>query len=260
MGFVASSFSLFLILPDEAIELTLKSVGTIKTAARQASADANVISDLRRRIERQSATIDLVAQQANTTLKLGEQLSEKTASTVKKLDDLNETLTAANNQVLSGIKSLTGTDSFAYVIPQPTDQDGNVRLAIRSVGQNTLTGVKLTIYDMASFPYPEPQIINVGVMAADSIIPLEGVSLKAPIKPGEHGYSIEISAQNGIFDETIWFRTLLVNKQGCVSDSLQVFKRPTITEMRRKPTSRELRKRLLMQHGWHSYSPCENAK
>lgn len=174
MCFVASGFSLILIQPYRDIELTLKSLVKIKAAAQQASADANAISDLRRRIERQSATIDLVAQQANTTLKLGEQLSEKTASTLKKLDDLNKTLTAANNQVLSGIKSLAGTDSFAYVIPQPTDQDGNVRLAIRSVGQNTLTGVKLTIHDMASFPYPEPQIIDVGVMAADSLLPLEG--------------------------------------------------------------------------------------
>jgi len=138
MCLVAVTISLILLLPGRAIELTLKSVGTIKAAAQQASADANVISDLRNRIERQSAAIDSVAQQANTSLKLEEQLSDKAASAVKKIDDLNKTLTVANNQMLSGIKSLAGTDSFAYVIPQPTDKDGNVPLAIRSVGKNIL--------------------------------------------------------------------------------------------------------------------------
>jgi hypothetical protein len=260
MCLVAVTISLILLLPGRAIELTLKSVGTIKAAAQQASADANVISDLRNRIERQSAAIDSVAQQANTSLKLEEQLSDKAASAVKKIDDLNKTLTVANNQMLSGIKSLAGTDSFAYVIPQPTDKDGNVPLAIRSVGKNILTGVKLTIHDLADYPFGEPQVIDVGVMAADTIRLLEGVYLKAPTKPGDHGYSIEISAQNGIFDEGVWLRTQIVNKLGCVSDSLRVSKRRTVLESNKKPTPREIRTLMLIDQGWHSYSPCTTAK
>lgn len=228
MCLIAITVSLILLLPNRAIELTLKSVGTIKAAAQQASADANVISDLRSRIERQSATIDLVAQQASTTLKLGEQL--------------------------------TGTDSFAYVIPQPTDQHGNVRLAIRSVGKNTLTGVKLTIHDLANFPSGEPRVIDVGVIAADSIRPLEGLYLKAPTNPGEHGYLIEISAQNGIFDEELWFRMKLVNTLGCVSDYLRVSKRRTVSESQKAPTPQEIRKLMLIEQDWHSYTQCESAK
>jgi hypothetical protein len=250
MCFFAVFVGMTFVLPYRAIEITLKSVGSIKAAAQQATADAHAIADLRNRIEAQSAAID----------NLGEQLSEKTASAVKKLDDLNKALTAANNQVLSGIKSLAGTDSFAYVTPQPTDRDGNVPLAIRSVGRNTLTGVKLTIRDLADFPFGKPQVIDVGVMPADTIHLLEEVYLKAPTKPGEHGYSIEISAQNGIFDEDIWFRTQLVNTLGCVSDYLRVSKRRTVSETQKAPTPREIRTLMLIDQGWHSYSPCEAAK
>jgi len=120
--------------------------------------------------------------------------------------------------------------------------------------------VKLTIHDLADFPFGEPQVIDVGVMAADTIRLLEGVYLKAPTKPGDHGYSIEISAQNGIFDEGVWLRTQIVNKLGCVSDSLRVSKRRTVLESNKIPSPREIRALMLVDQGWHSYSPCTTAK
>ncbi len=162
--------------------------------------------------------------------------------------------------MLSGIKSLSGTDSFAYVIPQPTEPDGSVRLAIRSVCKNILTGVRLTIRDLEDFPQGSPLVIDVGVVAADSIHLLEGVNLNAPTKIGVHDYSIEISAQNGIFDEFLSFRTVLADNIGCVSDYLKVSKRRTVSKGSKKPTPDELRKSILINHGWHSYTQCDTKK
>lgn len=53
---------------DRAIEITFNKVGTIKAAAEQATADAKGISEIKKRIESQSATIDLIAEKAVTTI------------------------------------------------------------------------------------------------------------------------------------------------------------------------------------------------
>lgn len=58
----------FLILQERIIEFTVDGIGTIKSAAEQATADANTISDLKNRIEAQSATVDLVAKKATETI------------------------------------------------------------------------------------------------------------------------------------------------------------------------------------------------
>ncbi len=50
------------------------------------------------------------------------------------------TLWPTDNGVVSRIDTLTGRDSFIYVVPQPHDESGNVPLGIRSVGVNPLTG------------------------------------------------------------------------------------------------------------------------
>ncbi len=57
--------------------------------------------------------------------------------------------TAISERLSLGFDRITGGESFAYVVPQPHDNEGNVPLAIRSVGQNPLTGVRLTIHDIS---------------------------------------------------------------------------------------------------------------
>jgi hypothetical protein len=55
---------LILILYKRVTEVTIPHIGTIKAAAEQATADANAIAELKRRVENQSATVDLVAKTA----------------------------------------------------------------------------------------------------------------------------------------------------------------------------------------------------
>ena len=57
-----------LMLQDRAIEITVKGVGKIKAAAEQATSDANAIAEIKERIEAQSATVDLVAEKAASTV------------------------------------------------------------------------------------------------------------------------------------------------------------------------------------------------
>lgn len=52
------------ILQDRVIEISNKWVGTIKTAAKQATIDAKEIATIKERIEAQSVTVDLVAKSA----------------------------------------------------------------------------------------------------------------------------------------------------------------------------------------------------
>jgi len=58
----------FFVLQERVTELTIKGVGKLKAAAKQASADANKISELKSRVEAQSATVDLIAKEAASTV------------------------------------------------------------------------------------------------------------------------------------------------------------------------------------------------
>ena len=87
---------LALILYDRITELSVKGVGTIKTAVEQASADANAISKLKKRVEGQSATVDLVAKEAADAKQLVNALSEKNSKAEEKLSQLDKSINDGN--------------------------------------------------------------------------------------------------------------------------------------------------------------------
>lgn len=86
----------FLILQERVTELTIKGIGTIKAAAKQASVDANVISDLKARVEAQSATVDLIAKEASDAKQLVNDLSEKNLKAEEKLSQLDKSISDGN--------------------------------------------------------------------------------------------------------------------------------------------------------------------
>jgi len=86
----------FLVLQERVTELTVKGIGTIKSAAEQATADANVISDLKARVEAQSATVDLIAKEAADAKKLISDLSEKNSKAEEKLSELDKSISDGN--------------------------------------------------------------------------------------------------------------------------------------------------------------------
>jgi tetratricopeptide (TPR) repeat protein len=86
-----------LIVIDRITEIPVPYIGAIKTAEKQATSDAEKISKLKERIEAQSATIDLVAQNATDAKKLSteakslyEDLSNKNKIADKELKNISD--------------------------------------------------------------------------------------------------------------------------------------------------------------------------
>ena len=79
----------FLVINERAVEITIKNVGTIKTAAQKALVDAQQIAEIRKRIEAQGATVDLVAKEAADAKNLIEELSRKNGLAEKKLQEID---------------------------------------------------------------------------------------------------------------------------------------------------------------------------
>jgi hypothetical protein len=80
------------VLHERVTELTVKWVGTIKAAATQAVIDAGEIAEIRKRMEDQRATIDLVAKEATGAKRLSEDLSQKNQRAEQKLTELDQAL------------------------------------------------------------------------------------------------------------------------------------------------------------------------
>ena len=88
----------FLLIQDRATEITIAGVGTIKASAEKASEDARAIADLRKRIEAQSSTVDLVAQEATNAHRLSAELSQKSAIANRKLEQIDRAFGAAQKR------------------------------------------------------------------------------------------------------------------------------------------------------------------
>jgi hypothetical protein len=86
----------FLVLQERVTELTVKGIGTIKSAAEQASADAIAISELKERVEAQSATVNLIAKEAADAKQLVNDLSEKNSIAESKLSQLDKSINDGN--------------------------------------------------------------------------------------------------------------------------------------------------------------------
>lgn len=88
----------FLTVHERATEISVRGIGTIKAAAKQATSDATAITELRDTIEAQSATVHLVAQEATKASNLAEELGEKTAAAESKLVAVDEAMATARQK------------------------------------------------------------------------------------------------------------------------------------------------------------------
>lgn len=103
---------IILTLEARITEYTNPYFGKIKLATEQAVTDANTIADLKKRVEAQSATVDLIAKSAEEARELVDDLTEKSQETDKKLVKIDET-------TINAQKSLTEIDraaTFATVL------------------------------------------------------------------------------------------------------------------------------------------------
>ncbi|MEI6085186.1 MAG: hypothetical protein WCS70_12905 [Verrucomicrobiota bacterium] len=119
-----------LIVKDRIIEVTLKDVFSVKTVVDQAKADAGEISSIKKRVQDQSATIDLVANEALTAKHLAEEVAKEITSASVQLGDLSNTLTKAN-VILSNV---TIRAEFADLMVKIENDDRHAFEAIGRIG------------------------------------------------------------------------------------------------------------------------------
>jgi hypothetical protein len=92
---------LVLIFNQRAIELSYGKYGSLKVAAEQAEVDAKEIAEIRKRVETQSATVDLVAEQATQAKELSEEVARKNVKAEERLTEINNTLNEAKESLRS---------------------------------------------------------------------------------------------------------------------------------------------------------------
>ncbi len=109
----------FLIIQDRVIEITVKGVGTIKAAAERADIDSKAISDIKIRIEGQSATVDLVAGRAGEALELSEKATENIELVQNELNKVRTNLSATEGS----LKSLSLLTVFQTVVVKAQNDD-----------------------------------------------------------------------------------------------------------------------------------------
>jgi hypothetical protein len=90
-----------LIFNQRLTELGFGKYGSLKVAAEQALSDANEIAEVRKRVEAQSATIDLVAVQATKAKEISEEVAIKNIKAEEKLSEIDVALRKAKESIAS---------------------------------------------------------------------------------------------------------------------------------------------------------------
>lgn len=115
---IAVFAGLGLTLEDRILELTIGGIGTIKTASEQAVSDAREIAAIRKRIEAQSATVDLVAKEAVAARRLVDELSRKNDDAQRELQTLDRSI-KQGSQAVAELQAYTEFNST--VVAAQTD-------------------------------------------------------------------------------------------------------------------------------------------
>ena len=85
-----------ILISDRITEFRIQGIGTMKAAVKQATADANVVTELKNRVEAQSATVDLIAKDAADAKQLVNTLSQKNSKAEEKLSQLDKSISDGN--------------------------------------------------------------------------------------------------------------------------------------------------------------------
>jgi hypothetical protein len=112
IGCLSVFAGLALILADRITEFTVRGIGTIRAVTDQAITDAKAVSDLKARVENQSATVDLVASQAAKAKEMSELVVAQTKESAQKLETLNAAITQADD----ALRALKEEEDFQALI------------------------------------------------------------------------------------------------------------------------------------------------
>ncbi|MBO1225489.1 MAG: hypothetical protein JYX80_13785 [Candidatus Scalindua sediminis] len=122
-----------MILQDRITELTVQGVGTIKAATQQVESDAQAVSDLKERVENQSATVDLVAKEASKAKALSEEVADKNQRAEEKLAILDDSIKKANKT----LTNLNLTSEFTLTVSAAQNDDRKAFDKLKEWSQDT---------------------------------------------------------------------------------------------------------------------------
>jgi len=163
--------------------------------------------------------VKLTIQQSNETAKASQNLSDTlvkvTTSTqeIERLEGLNTQLqqklilqsSTISKLAQDSFANIMGTDSFPYIVPQPSPYPQPIPLFIWDHGKHLLSGVTVTIRRSTDFNYHTP--IDVGVLHPGWGKPLSAALLPQPDpKTGEDIFLIDMYTQSDYFSEVLHFR------------------------------------------------------
>jgi len=125
---IAVFVGLVLTFQDRITELSIKGVGTLKAVTEQAEAKLEQIESIRRRVESQGATIDLVAKDAKDARELTEEIKQKSEEVEKKVKEVDSAVADVNraNKELSELMEFTN----AVVAAQTGDRKAFDKLKV----------------------------------------------------------------------------------------------------------------------------------
>ena len=110
---------LALILQERITELDIKGVGTIKEAVQQITSDAKSVAELKKRVENQSATVDLAAKEASNAKALFEEVADKNKRAEDKLGKLDKAIDKAHTT----LEELEATTEFTMAVVAAQNDD-----------------------------------------------------------------------------------------------------------------------------------------
>ena len=134
IGIVSIIVGISFTLHERALEITFKGIGSIKASAQQAEIDAKTVSELKDRVEAQSATVDLVAQNAAEARKITVEVAERNKEMEKKVIELSKLISKASDK-LQELENITEFSKVA-IAAQNDDRYAFDKL-ISWVGDNT---------------------------------------------------------------------------------------------------------------------------
>ena len=185
-----------LILKDRLIEFTLKDVFSIKTAVAQADADAKTIAAIKERVENQSATIDLVAQNAQRSLKLSEELNDKIKQTESELSKVKIT----SSEAAKAVHQLEAVTEFAQVVVAAQNDDRPSLDKLKTWADDSdypmsqlarQAWIKTRIYYSGEEPKPSATATWEGTVAFTNIPMSELTQLYKQTKPFQHAHLVQ---------------------------------------------------------------------
>lgn len=95
---IAVFAGIVLTFQDRITELTIKGVGSLKAATKEAESKLEEIEAIRKRVEAQGATIDLVAKDASEARSLTEEIKLRSEQVEKKMTEIDGALTRAEEK------------------------------------------------------------------------------------------------------------------------------------------------------------------